>query len=119
MSQGEAGQDRGASSPREDRDRRGERIGVGAGDDSVTRIQLAARWAESYAPEADSLGGALKRFRLAYEYLDAVIHGIEPQDLEPALAETPTAHAPVPAPSYAPPPPAPAPPPQAEPRPWG
>ena len=79
---------------RDDRDRRGERIGVGAGDESVTRIQLAARWAESYGPAADSLGNILRRFRAAFEYLDAVTHGVEP-----------------------PPPPPPAP--QPESRPWG
>ncbi|MDQ6674946.1 MAG: hypothetical protein M3069_30125 [Chloroflexota bacterium] len=66
---------------------RGERIGVGGGDDSVTRIQLAARWAESYGPYTDSLGAMLKRFRAAYEYLDSVIHGVEPPDLDRDLAE--------------------------------
>src|SRR5256885_874804 len=81
------------------RDRRGERIGVGGSDDSASRIQLAARWSESYAPDPDSLGNALKRFRVAYEYLDAVIHGVEPPDLDREVAETPTAHAPVPAPA--------------------
>ncbi len=59
------------------------RIGVGGGDDSVVRIQLAARWAEAFAPErGDTLRGALERFRAAYEYLDAVTHGIEPQSLD-------------------------------------
>ncbi len=58
---------------------RGERIGVGGGDDSVTRIQLAGRWAEAFAPpQGDSLASALKRFRTAFEYVDAVIHGVEP-----------------------------------------
>ena len=58
---------------------RGERINVGGGDDSVTRIQLAARWAEAFAPpQGDSLSAALKRFRTAFDYLDAVIHGVEP-----------------------------------------
>ncbi len=66
----------------EDHGHRGDRIGVGGGDDSVTRIQLAARWAESYGPHTDSLGAMLKRFRAAYEYLDAVIHGVEPSDLD-------------------------------------
>ena len=66
----------------EDRDRRGERIGIGGGDDSVTRIQLAARWAETYSPRVDSLGSALKRFRAAFEYLDSVTHGVEPPDLD-------------------------------------
>jgi hypothetical protein len=78
---------------RDDRGRRGERIGVGGGDDSVTRIQLAARWAEVYAPEHDSLGSVLKRFRAAYDYLDAVIHGVEPPELGPELTETPVKQA--------------------------
>src|SRR5260370_30829445 len=72
----------------EDRERRGERIGIGGGDDSVTRIQLAARWAETYSPRADSLGGVLKRFRAAYEYLDSVIHGVEPPDLDREIMES-------------------------------
>ena len=54
-------------------------IGVGGGDDTVSRIQLAARWAEAFAPkEGDSLRAALERFRIAYAYLDAVTHGVEP-----------------------------------------
>jgi hypothetical protein len=57
---------------------RHDRISVGGGDDSVTRIQLAARWAETFAPPDDSLPKTLKRFRTAFEYLDAVIHGVEP-----------------------------------------
>ena len=101
MTTGEGGDARDGRAGREERDRRGERIGVGGGDDSVSRIQLAARWSESYAPESDSLGRALKRFRTAYEYLDAVIHGVEPTELDPEVAETPIAHAPVPAPTYA------------------
>ena len=113
---------------------RPERIGIGGGDDSMARIQLAARWSEAYAPEGgDSLGSILKRFRLAYEYLDAVIHGVEPNEPEPELADSkPTAQAapqqaPTNPPSYTPPtyssPPAetpPAPPqPEPESRPWG
>ncbi len=72
----------------EDRARRGERISVGGGDDSVVRIQLAARWAETYSPPADSLGSVLKRFRAAYDYLDSVIHGVEPSDIDRELMET-------------------------------
>ncbi len=109
----------------EDRARRGERIAIGGGDDSVTRIQLAARWAETYSPRADSLGSVLKRFRAAYEYLDSVTHGVEPTDLDSELLETHYASPqPVaPAPTYGSPPeaapPAPAPPaPQPESRPW-
>ena len=64
---------------------RSERIGVGGGDDGVTRIQLAARWAEAYAPPyGDSLANALKRFRTAYDYLDSVTHGVEPASLDGA-----------------------------------
>ena len=126
---------------REDRDRedhggRGERIGIGGGDDSVIRMQLAARWAESYGPSRDSLGGILKRFRAAFEYLDAVTHGIEPPDMEEEVAATSPAtqpvaapsyaapsspqsqYAPPPQPQYAPPPSPPPPPPAPEPRPW-
>jgi hypothetical protein len=111
----------------EDGDRRGERIGVGGGDDSVSRIQLAARWAETYSPQVDSLGSVLKRFRAAYEYLDSVIHGVEPPDLDRELLEVHARPQPVaPAPTYAapaeaaPPPPLPTTAaPQPEPRPWG
>lgn len=139
MSTGE-GAERG-DRDREDHDRHGERIGIGGSDDSVTRIQLAARWAEAYGrgPATDSLGSILKRFRAAYEYLDAVTHGVEPPQLEEEVATTRTAPEPVSAPSYAPPsasawqqessgqsyapPNAPAPAststPQPEPRPWG
>jgi hypothetical protein len=114
---------------RDEKDRRktggddgGQRINVGGGDDAVTRIQLAARWAETYGPQTtDSLELVLKRFRAAYEYLDAVTHGVEPADLDrdlldarpsaparDALPQT-TMHAPAPEP---------APTPQAESRPW-
>ena len=62
---------------------RGERINVGANDDSVARIQLAGRWAEAFAPpQGDSLASALKRFRTAFEYVDAVVHGVEPPSLD-------------------------------------
>src|SRR5947209_16754932 len=87
MTTGEGVNARDERSDRDDRDPRGDRIGVGGGDDSVTRIQLAARWAESYGPYTDSLGAILKRFRAAYEYLDAVIHGVEPADLDRDLGE--------------------------------
>jgi hypothetical protein len=108
-----------------ERDERSQRINVGSGDDAVTRIQLAARWAESYGPRADSLEQVLKRFRAAYEYLDAVTHGVEPAGLDRDLwdarpsapakdaMQTPAAHAPAPSPEPAPTPA------QAEPRPWG
>src|SRR5579859_7094018 len=87
----------------EDRARRGERIGIGGGDDSVTRIQLAARWAEMYSPPVDSLGSVLKRFRAAYEYLDSVTHGVEPGDLDRDLLETRPPQPVAAAPAYAPP----------------
>ncbi len=106
---------------------RAERIGIGGGDDAVTRIQLAARWAETFAPEhGDTLVASLKRFRAAYEYLDSVIHGVEPSEpppdqperRAPAAAAPPSSYAP---PSAAPPtaPPSPPSPPESEPRPWG
>src|SRR5918912_3500500 len=85
--------------PEDRRDGRPERIGVGSPDDNVTRIQLAARWSEAYAPRDDSLGAILKRFRAAYEYLDAVTHGVEPLDIAieaPDAARTPPAPSPVP-----------------------
>jgi hypothetical protein len=104
---------------REDRSRRSERIGIGGGDDSVIRIQLAARWAEAYGPDGDSLGAVLKRFRATYEYLDSVTHGVEPPELAHDMADMPRPAHPSPAPAPvtpAPPPPPAAP--QAEPRPW-
>jgi hypothetical protein len=101
----------------------GDKIGIGGGDDAVVRIQLAARWSETNAPDhGDSLAGLLKRFRVAYEYLDAVTHGVEPPELEsePAPVAAPSY---TPQPSYAPPEPPPASPepqaPESEPRPWG
>jgi hypothetical protein len=100
MSTGEGADARDERSDRDDRDRRGERIGVGGGDDSVTRIQLAARWAESYGPVGDSLAGVLRRFRAAFEYLDAVTHGVEPPDVDREFAETRPARQPMPAPAY-------------------
>jgi hypothetical protein len=120
-------------------DGRADRIGVGGGDDSVSRIQLAARWAEAYPADRDSLSGVLRRFRTAYEYLDAVIHGVDPPELPseappaPAPSATPAYAAPQwsnptpPAPEATAPPPwsrppeagAPPSPPPAEPRPWG
>jgi hypothetical protein len=113
-------EDRGEESAngRNDREGRGDKIGIGGGDDSVTRIQLAARWSESFAPESgDSLVGILKRFRMTYEYLDAVIHGVEPP--EPELPEPNARAAPAAPPQYQAPTPPPEPP-RSEPesRPW-
>lgn len=112
----------GQSKPSED-GHRGERIGVGGGDDAVSRIQLAARWAEAFAKDGDSLGGMLRRFRLAYEYLDAVIHGVEPPELDSAAEQARTPAVAAQGPTQPAPP---APPPWArpqdppvEPRPWG
>ena len=117
MSSGEDAADRGSARDEQDqRGQRADRIGVGGGDDSVTRIQLAARWAEAYGRGNDSLGTVLKRFRAAYEYLDAVTHGVEPAELDPEVAGplTPAA-APVAGPAL--PPTASVP--QPESRPWG
>src|SRR3954452_2383827 len=86
MTTGE-GADKRSDGDRGANDRRGDRIGIGGGDDSVTRIQLAARWAEAYGPKTDSLGSILKRFRASYDYLDAVIHGVEPAELDREAAE--------------------------------
>ena len=137
MSTGEGENPRDGKPESDDGDKRGhgDRIGVGGGDDSVSRIQLAARWAETYATDGDSLGSMLRRFRVAYEYLDAVIHGVEPPELNSVADESrPTAQAgahqsapqppawsnpePAPPPWAAPRPPEPGAPPQ-EPRPWG
>ena len=69
-----------AAPTRDAREGRGEMIGLSGGDDSILRIQLAARWAERFGPEhGDTMSAALERFRRAFEYLDAVTHGIEPQ----------------------------------------
>jgi hypothetical protein len=126
-----------AQRDRDDRPRRGD-IGIGGGDDSVSRIQLAARWAEAYGKDSDSLTSVLKRFRTAYEYVDAIIHGVDPPELEsetpesqPTLEPTyapPSWSSPA-APAESPPPPPwsqppeagspPTTPPPAEPRPWG
>ena len=61
---------------------RAERISVGSGDENVAKIQLAARWAEQFAPEAgDSLDAALARFRRAYTYIDSVSKLVDPEGL--------------------------------------
>src|ERR1051325_4378815 len=111
--------DEGPGGPAEDRengrDGHGEKIGIGGGDDAVTRIQLAARWSETYAPEGgDSLVAMLKRFRAAYEYLDAVIHGVEPAEPDIPQTDSRQAQSSGPAPAQ----PAPAPLAEPEPRPW-
>jgi hypothetical protein len=123
----QTGEPQGGAAREERRDQRDlQRIGIGGGDDQIARIQLAARWSESFAPEhGDSLAGMLKRFRTAYDYLDSVTHGLEPAGIEPDRVDSsaPTAVT-APAPPLAPepgPPPAPEPQPQSpkpEPRPW-
>ena len=108
MSTGEGEDPRDGQARRGDDEHRAERIGVGGGDDSVSRIQLAARWAEAYAGDNDSLRGVLHRFRTAYDYLDAVIHGVEPAELDSAADEArttagaPTGYSPTPAPAPTP-----------------
>ena len=63
-------------------DARAAKISVGSGDENVAKIQLAARWAEQFAPEAgDSLDGALQRFRRAYTYIDSVSKLVDPEGL--------------------------------------
>lgn len=105
MTTGEGETPRDGQAPKEAKDEREraatQRIGVGANDDTVAKIQLAARWAESYTPTDDSLGAILKRFRGAFEYLDAVIHGVEPPepareltDAKPGPAAAPKAEGP-------------------------
>ncbi|HYU20828.1 MAG TPA: hypothetical protein VEQ11_19245 [Chloroflexota bacterium] len=58
------------------------RIAVSSNDESVAKIQLAARWAESYAPaQGDSLEQALHRFYRAWGYIDDVIKDLEPEEV--------------------------------------
>ena len=59
---------------------RAERISVGSGDENVAKIQLAARWAEQFAPDGgDSLDAALSRFRRAYTFIDSVSKLVDPE----------------------------------------
>jgi hypothetical protein len=58
-----------------------DRVGIGGGDENVAKMQLATRWAEMYAPETgDTLELALRRFRRAYTYVDAVTKFTEPDE---------------------------------------
>lgn len=57
-----------------------ELIGVQAPDEAVAKLQLAARWAERFGPDNDDLLKMLGRFKRAYDYLDAVTHGVLPDD---------------------------------------
>jgi hypothetical protein len=60
---------------------RTELIGLGSGDETVVALQLAARWAEKYGPDRDdSLEEALRRFRRAYNYVNAVIKLVDPDE---------------------------------------
>jgi hypothetical protein len=55
-------------------------IDIRGPDERSAQVQLAARWAERYAPpEGDTERAALERFRITHDYVDDVIHGIEPQ----------------------------------------
>lgn len=57
-----------------------EYIGVQAGDESVAMMQLAARWAERYSSSGDDVATVLARFRFVYSYVDAITHGVEPDE---------------------------------------
>jgi hypothetical protein len=55
-------------------------IDIRGPDERGAQLQLAARWAERYAPPiGDTERAARKRFRLTHDYVDDVIHGIEPR----------------------------------------
>ena len=67
--------------PEQQAEPRMERIGVQASDEGVATLQLAARWAETFAPQqGDTLEAILGRFQRAYIFLDAVSHGVKPDD---------------------------------------
>ena len=58
-----------------------DRIGVGSGDENVAKIQLAARWAEDFAPQSgDSMEEALRRFKRVYTYVDSVTKLVDPDE---------------------------------------
>jgi hypothetical protein len=57
-----------------------ELIGVQAGDEAVAKLQLAARWAERYSGVAEDIGDVLKRFHMAYDYVNAVTNGVDPEE---------------------------------------
>ena len=57
-------------------------IDVRGPDERNAQLQLAARWAERYAPPAgDTERAARERFRITHDYVDDVIHGIEPKTI--------------------------------------
>ena len=54
-------------------------IAVRSDSERIALIQLAARWAERFGdPRTDTRGAVGERFRIAFDYLDAVIHGLKP-----------------------------------------
>jgi hypothetical protein len=57
-------------------------VSVSGPSEQIAILQLAARWAERYADPNDDLHVMLRRFRLAYRFLDAVSDGMEPPEDE-------------------------------------
>jgi hypothetical protein len=59
-------------------------VDVRGPDERSACIQLAARWAEIYKPaaEGEHRDAVLKRFRAVHDFLDAVVHDVEPPELE-------------------------------------
>lgn len=56
-------------------------IGVGSGDENVAKLQLAARWAEQFAPDTgDTMEASLRRFKRAYTYIDSVTKLVDPDE---------------------------------------
>jgi hypothetical protein len=56
-------------------------IGVGSGDENVAKLQLAARWAEQFAPEnGDTMEESLRRFKRVYTYIDSVTKLVDPDE---------------------------------------
>ena len=53
-------------------------------DERSACIQLAARWAENYkqAGADEERQAVLKRFRVVHAFLDAVVHDVEPPDVQ-------------------------------------
>jgi hypothetical protein len=59
----------------------GDRIRVDSYSEVIAITQLAARWSERFAaPAGDAPGAALERFRVAFDYVDAVTHGRSPPE---------------------------------------
>ena len=56
-------------------------IEVRSNDQTIALLQLAARWSEFFARQESNPQQAVRDyFRLAFNYLDAVVHGIEPPE---------------------------------------